>query len=362
MSQLTLDSTFDTSDWPLALGGRAGSALFKSTPEDFQVCEVLPFDPVGHGEHLFLRLEKTGQNTAWLARQIGKLADVPAVDVSYAGLKDRQGVTEQSFSVRIPGLPPENEFEQWQEKLSIIDGVRLISAVRHDRKLRTGALEGNHFVIRLRAFKGDKNALETLLNKVSTQGVPNYFGEQRFGNGGHNLIIARKLFSGEIKLAREKRGFALSAARSLIFNDVLGERVAVGTWDQLNEGDVLTFPDARSLIFPDRRDDSIADRFVAGQLIITGPLWGKGKSGCAGAVEELEKTIGARHELFAAGLEKRGMKQERRPLVAQVKKLSWDWDGDDIELRFFLYKGCYATSVVHELVDCRTSAVVSAVS
>lgn len=349
-------------DWPVALGGRAGSALFKTVPNDFQVREELPFEPAGHGEHLFLRIEKTGQNTAWLARQIGKIAGVPSVDVSYAGLKDRQGVTEQSVSVRIPGLPPENELEEWQQKLSGIEGVKLLSAVRHDRKLRTGALDGNHFVIRLRDFEGNREELESRLEQVKAHGAPNYFGEQRFGNDGHNLIIARKLFSGEIKLAREKRSFALSAARSLIFNDVLGERVASGTWNQLNDGDVLTFPDSGSLIFPDRRDDTIAERFASGKLIATGPLWGKGQSGCTGHVEELESSIGQRHELFARGLEKKGMKQERRPLVSKVKDLTWQWNGNDVELRFFLYKGCYATSVVHELVSCRTSPVVDAVS
>ncbi|WP_281647475.1 tRNA pseudouridine(13) synthase TruD [Parendozoicomonas sp. Alg238-R29] len=345
-------------DWPIAFGGRAGSALFKSVPEDFQVREQLPFEPVGHGEHLFLRIEKINQNTSWLARQLARLADIPSVDVSYAGLKDRHGVTEQWFSLRIPGLPPENEFEEWQQKLSTIEGAKLLKAVRHDRKLRTGALDGNHFVIRLRDFKGDRSRLESLLHAVQKSGVPNYFGEQRFGRGGHNLILAEKLFSGEIKLAREKRGFALSAARSKIFNDVLGERVASGTWLEMDDGDVLTFPDSASLIFPDRRDDSVAERFATGVLLATGPLWGEGRSGCAGHIEELESAAASQNTEFAVGLERRGLKQERRSLVSQVKNLSWTLDGDDLELRFFLYKGSYATSVIHELLDCRTPSVV----
>ncbi len=340
---------------PKAFGGTVGSALFKLTPEDFQVYEQLPFSPRGEGEHLFLHIEKTGQNTAWLARQLAKLANVPAMDVSYAGLKDRQGVTVQWFCVRIPGLPHENEQSQWQAHLATLEGVRLLGAYRHDRKLRTGALIGNDFVIRLRDFEGDRTALENRLASIAETGVPNYFGEQRFGRDGHNLILAHKLFSGEIKLARERRGFALSAARSLLFNAMLAERVKDGTWNTLVAGDVLTFPDAASLIYPERQDESVHERFAQRELLSTGALWGKGTLASQGAVQALESTIAERYGLLAKGLEQRDLKQERRALVSTVKNLQWAWDGQDIVLRFSLYKSCYATSVLAELVDVRNT-------
>ncbi len=341
--------------WPVALGGCVGTAIFKQEFEDFQVTEQIPFAPAGQGEHLFLQIEKTGQNTSWLARQFAKMAEIPAADVSYAGLKDRQGVTVQWFSLRIPGLPAANEHELWQQRLAAMEGVKLLSSSRHDRKLRIGALEGNHFVIRLRAFDGDKAVLDQRLDQIGSTGVPNYFGEQRFGNGGHNLILAYKLFSGAIKLAREKRGFALSSSRSYIFNQVLAERVKANTWNVLTEGDVLTFPNAASLIFPQRRDATVESRFQDGVLLNTGPLWGKGELVSEGAVAALESGAAEDNELFAKGLEGKGLKQERRALVSQVKDLSWEWHGDDLELRFFLYKGCYATAVIHELVECRVS-------
>ena len=341
-------------DWPLALGGCAGSALFKISPEDFRVNEELPFAPAGQGEHLFLHIEKTGQNTVWVARQLARMGEIPSADVSYAGLKDRQGVTTQWFSLRIPGLPPENEFADWTQRLAELGGVRLLAAERHDRKLRTGALTGNHFVIRLREFSGDRHRAEDLLGKIRATGVPNYFGEQRFGNSGHNLEIARKLFNKEIKLGREKRSFALSAVRSWIFNGVLAERVRTETWRQLTDGDVLTFPQSASLVLPERRDATVPERFAQGELLNTGPLWGRGELSSVGAVKELEQAVADSWQAFANGLEDRGLSQERRPLVMTVKNLQWSWQDDDLVLNFFLYKGCYATSVLHELVDCRT--------
>ncbi|MCL6269304.1 tRNA pseudouridine(13) synthase TruD [Sansalvadorimonas sp. 2012CJ34-2] len=340
-------------DWPLAYGGRAGSALFKSCPEDFQVNEELPFAPIGKGEHLFLHIEKTGQNTNWLARQLAKMADIPAADVSYAGIKDRHAVTTQWFSLRIPGLPPEGEKSLWEEKLSELEGVRLLAARRHDRKLRIGALTGNHFVIRLRNFEGDHEQAEALLLQIQNHGVPNYFGDQRFGNQGHNLELARKLFQKEIKLAREKRSFALSAARSWIFNHVLADRIRTDTWRQMTDGDVLTFPQAASLILPERRDDSVAERFEEGELLVTGPLWGKGQLPSTEHVAELEQGIASEWEVFAKGLCERGLNQERRALTSLVQNMEWIWHGDDLEIKFFLYKGCYATAVIHELVTCR---------
>ena len=330
-------------DWPQAFGGPVGFVVFKQHPEDFQVYEQLPFAPKGEGEHLFLQIEKTEQNTAWLARQLAKLANIPAM--------------VQWFCLRIPGLPPADEQAVWQARLSELEGVRLLVAKRHDRKLRSGSLTGNDFVIRLRDFQGVKSALEQRLALIANEGVPNYFGEQRFGRDGHNLILAQKLFTGEIKLARERRGFALSAARSLLFNQVLAERVRNGNWKQLTDGDVLTFPDAASLIYPSRRDDSVPIRFATGDLLNTGPMWGKGKLASEQSVQALEQSIATSSEIFAKGLEQRDMKQERRPLVATVRNLSWEWQGDDIILCFSLYKSCYATAVLAELVTVRNDIV-----
>ena len=344
-------------EWPKAFGGTVGSAIFKQAPEDFQVYEQLPFTPKGEGEHLFLQIEKTGQNTTWLARQLAKLADIPAMDVSYAGLKDRQGVTVQWFCLRIPGLPPEGEHETWQTRLAELEGVRLLTSCRHDRKLRSGALTGNDFVIRLRDFQGEQSTLEKRLEDIAKIGVPNYFGEQRFGRDGHNLILAQKLFSGEIKLARERRGFALSAARSLIFNTVLATRVQNGNWMQLTDGDVLTFPDSASLIYPGRRDESVQVRFSQQEVLNTGPLWGKGALPSESGVHELELGVANNHQILAKGLEQRDLKQERRSLVSLVQNLNWTWEGQDVVLRFSLYKSCYATAVLAELIDVRNTII-----
>lgn len=88
---------------PRAYGEPLGSAVLKATAEDFQVDEVLDIPLTGDGEHLWIWVEKRGLNTEEAARRIAKAAGVPLRTVSYAGLKDRQALTRQWFSIQLPG-------------------------------------------------------------------------------------------------------------------------------------------------------------------------------------------------------------------------------------------------------------------
>ena len=172
------------------LGEPPSTAIIRSCPEDFQVFEQLPFEPDGEGEHLFLHIRKRGENTDWVARQLASFCQISPRDVGYAGKKDRHAVTEQWFSVRLPIGRTLN----WS--LFGGDSIDVLHSCRHSRKLRLGALSGNRFVIRLR----DLTEPEAFVERVEKirQGVPNFFGEQRFGNAGGNLDKGLALLEGRL--------------------------------------------------------------------------------------------------------------------------------------------------------------------
>ena len=163
---------------PAAHGGPAASAVLRAEPEDFRVVEIMNVVPEGEGEHLWLEIEKTNWNTEDVALWLAKSAAIHRLSVGYSGLKDRRAITRQWFSLHLPGKddPP---FD-WPA------GLRLLNARRHRRKLNRGTHRGNHFELRLRAVDGDRDVLEHTLQRIALDGVPNYFGEQRFGRQGAN--------------------------------------------------------------------------------------------------------------------------------------------------------------------------------
>lgn len=182
-------------------GKPQGSGVIKASPEDFVVIEDLGFGPDGEGEHLLLRILKTGCNTRSVADALAKFLKVHAREVSFAGQKDKHAVTEQWFCVRLPGkeMPDMSAFE--------LEGCKVLEFARHRRKLRLGALQGNRFTLVLREVS-DRNEMEQRLQAIAKQGVPNYFGSQRFGIGGNNLHQARRWAESNAPLRdRNKRSF-----------------------------------------------------------------------------------------------------------------------------------------------------------
>lgn len=308
-------------DWAYAYGEPQVVGLFRQTPEDFQVVENLGFELAGQGEHVYLHIEKRGENTAWLARQIAHIAGVKNNDVSYAGLKDRHAVTSQWFSVYFPrGAEPD-----WNELTT--DTVRILAITRHSQKLRRGMHQSNHFCIRLHELEGDLAGLPERLERVAAAGVPNYFGQQRFGHGGGNLKEANRILVEGGRIAnRQKRGMMLSAARSYLFNQVLSQRVQDGSWNEVVEGDVSS-------------DDGLG----------TGPLWGRGRPLVSGACLDLESHVLARPEGWCDALEHVGLSQERRTLMLVPREFRHRIQGSILEVSFSLPPGTYATAVLREI-------------
>lgn len=317
----------------------------RTCAEDFQVDEELNFLPTGEGEHVLLQIRKRHTNTEWLAQQLAKLSGVKLVDVSYAGLKDRHALTTQWFSVRLAGRPE----PAWQHLAS--PDIEFLHMVRHSRKLRRGALRANHFKILIRDVQGDRKELEHRLQRVACQGVPNYFGEQRFGNDYNNLTQAEALLTGTLKVRdRHKRSLYLSAARSLLFNAVLSARVDQALWNQAIHGDVMQFENSSALFLSETVTPDIIERLSRFDIHPTGPLWGRGTPMTQGQTAKLESEVLSSYTPWCTGLEHAGLVQERRALRLKVNQLVWEFiDPHTVHLGFWLPPGGYATTVLREL-------------
>lgn len=329
---------------PRAHGPAVLAARMRSTPEDFLVEEIDGFEASGSGEHLLLTVEKRGMNTAFAAAAIAKWAGIAEVGVGYAGLKDRHAVTRQRFSVHLPGR------EAPDVALLETPALRVLRCQRHNRKLPRGALAGNRFDLVLRDVEGDRPAIEARLAAVAAHGVPNYFGEQRFGRGGDNVANARAMFAGR-RMGREQRSLLLSAARSELFNRVLARRVDDGQWDRGLDGEVWMLDGSRSVFGPEPLSAHLQARAAAFDIHPTAPLWGRG--GLRSAAEALALEISALAGEDAAGLrdglERAGLRQERRATRLRPANLAWAWTGDrTLGLRFELPPGCYATAVLDQ--------------
>ena len=328
---------------PRAHGAPVLRARYKAAPADFLVEELPSFEPTGEGEHLLLTVEKTGMNTAFAARKLSAWAGIPEMGIGYAGLKDRNARTRQRFSVHLP--------KRVSPDLAALEAedFHVLHAAWHNRKLSRGALEGNRFVLALREAAGERASVEARLQAIAAHGLPNYFGEQRFGREGDNVAAARRMFAGA-RVKREQRSIYLSAARSEIFNAVLAARIAAGDWNRDRAGEVWMLDGTHSVFGPQTMDETLRARCEAQDIHPTGPLWGLGEPRCTESCRALEVEVAAAFQDLCAGLEAAGLKQERRALRVRVGELKWQWLADDaLELDFQLPPGAYATELLAEL-------------
>jgi tRNA pseudouridine13 synthase len=334
-----------TTALPFAHGGPPLSGRLRAEPADFRVDEVTGIEPSGSGEHAFLIVEKTGANTDWVARRLAAFAGVAPVAVGYSGLKDRHAVTTQAFSVQLPGRADPD----WSALG--IDGVRVVSATRHDRKLKRGVHRGNRFRIVVRDVSGSRDDAEARIVAIAARGVPNYFGEQRFGRDAANVEKARQLFAGR-RMPREQVGFALSSARSFVFNAVLAARVEAATWDRAIDGDVFMLSGSHSIFGPEPITDDIVRRLAEFDIDPTGPMAGAGELRTTGEARAIEQRVVDAHRDLVDGLARAGLAQQRRALRLRAQSFAHEWTGDgSLVVEFLLDAGAFATVLLRELCD-----------
>ena len=318
-------------DWSRAHGPPLFTAIIRQQVDDFFVDELLGFDFSGDGEHDYLRVEKTSTNTEWLARQLASFAGVPARDVGYSGLKDRHAVTRQWFSV------PRWHSPDWP-KLEI-EGVRLLERHRHQRKLRRGSHQSNRFRIVLRGDCTGAGGLDERLATIASAGVPNYFGEQRFGRGGANLSLVEQWADGK-RLPRHKRSIAISSARSYLFNRSLEQRVNEQTWNRILPGDVVNLDGSGSVFSADNVDSDLERRCRELDIHPAGLLWGEGA--------EMEGVDEAQYH-WCTALNSARVKPAHRSFRLRVADFSWTHDAEALTLQFSLRRGAFATAVLREV-------------
>ncbi|MGM0540928.1 MAG: tRNA pseudouridine(13) synthase TruD [Pseudomonadota bacterium] len=351
--------------------------IYKVLPQDFIVEEQIAYPLSGEGEHLWCWVEKTGENTDWVLQQLAKWAAVSPNKIGVAGQKDRHAVTRQWFSIQLPGLvnPDIDDFK--------VPNVTILKSVRHHRKLQTGGLSGNRFTVVIRNIQpraGDKTdiiqSLQARLNLIKEQGVPNYYGEQRFGIHGRNLKQGEKLLAGELpKVKRNQKSLYLSSIRSWMFNTLLSERIQQQNWNQLLPGDVLQLEGSNKWFIEDGSAE-LAQRVNRLDLHPTGALFGRGNLPTEKSALEIEQSMAERFKTWIAGLDNYGVKQDRRALRLLPLELEWQWIASSAEsadalsmafdklspesdwrttpvlqLSFSLRSGSYATMVMRELLQ-----------
>ncbi len=384
----------DTSMLPQPVTPPIEQSTYKARTEDFIVNEILDIDFTGEGEHLWLQIQKSGMNTAYLAKLLSEWADIPLRDIGYSGLKDRQALTTQWFSLRLPKKQlPATDFLPSDIKDN--ESIKILAQHWHNKKLNRGTHRANQFTITLSKVTfskvtlqevpftdADKSTVDTHLQNISKHGVPNYFGSQRFGHSGNNIKEALALFTrpltqkpaqqtqqkrGKQKRApRERNAMELSAARSLIFNEILATRVRDGSWNTGLDGEVFNLNGSGSIFASESTDEALQARLAANDIHPTGVLWGAGNDKVAGKAAQLEQDVVQQSELlayFASNLEQREIKAQRRALRLLVEDLVWEWRDkctdkqtdkqiaqQTLILSFTLTTGSFATSVLASLV------------
>lgn len=377
-----------------ANGAPSGAATLKQDCDDFQVTEELGFPLSGDGEHLCVQIKKTDLTTTALNRHLQDRLNLDARAIGYAGMKDRRAVTSQWFSLKIPGADPFRD----EKILADIenDSVKVLDHQRNSRKIKIGSHRGNHFRIRLRNCNESERVpirekWEERLISFSAEGLPNYFGPQRFGRDFSNLQQAWQLMNNAVGAAansasranrRKKSGrnaMLFSATRSYLFNLQLSHRLKLANWDQYLQGDVLNLDSSNRCFLLEQGqewDDELQQRLDSLDIHITGLLPGiiesKERYISSGKSADIEDVVCKEYPLLLKGLEHYGLKASRRPFRLLPQGLKWSWeagpesgaesegeckkaDGDstDLILEFTLPKGAYATSLLREL--CKTN-------
>ncbi len=333
-------------DLPRLTEGVPGcGGAFKLVPEDFEVEELPAYTPSGEGEHLYLWVEKRGRDTREVVRVLSQALGVPEGEVGVAGMKDRHAVTRQLLSVPARTEPKLAGFS--------LEGVRVLWTRRHGNKLRTGHLRGNRFRLRLRGVK-DVGAARESFSQLVARGVPNYFGEQRFGRAGDNADRGKALLLGQRlpqRPDRFQRKLYLSAFQSHLFNRALAERLRAGTFDRALLGDVLRKEDSGGL-FVCESPEVDNPRVAAFEVSPAGPMFGPKMTPAAHGVAQAEAALLAEEGMTLSDFVRGGGETEgtRRPYRVRIGNPELTPEGEDLLLAFDLPKGAYATEVLAELL------------
>ncbi len=332
----------------------ANRARLKAAADDFRVDEELGFALSGAGEHLCVEVEKTDLTTVEAARRLARASGLGrGADIGYAGMKDRRARARQWFSLRLPAG------EETRLRAAESENLRILRSRRNHRKIRIGSHRANRFVVALRDFRGERDDAERRLRLLARQGVPNYFGPQRFGRLFGNLErieqrVREQGGAGLRQASPRERSLLYSAARAALFNQTLSARLAAGNWNRCLPGDVLSLDGSGRLFLPAEgaAGDVLRQRLDALDIHVTGPLPGavpaRSKYIPRGEAADIEAVALRQAAPMLDWLAREGLRAGRRPLRFALRELDWNWRENGLTLRFTLARGCYATSLLRE--------------
>lgn len=318
----------------------ATGGTIRTTPDEFRVTEIPSYLPEGRGSHLYLRVRKRGLTTRDLVVAL-RDAGIPDARVGVAGLKDKHAVTEQWLSV------PWAAREQ-ATALDELPGVEVLERSRHRNKLGVGHLRGNRFEIVLRDVAPDAGErARTVTDRLAQVGVPNYFGPQRFGRFGRNVVDGLRLLAGEtVPGDRRLQRFFLSAVQSWIFNELLAGRIRDDLYRTVLAGDWARRHDSGGTF---RVEDASAEAPRAERLEISALLPLHGRKVRVSAGEPGRREQAALSELGIAWTDLTGRRGDRRPSRVIAEDVTTSATDDRLQVGFTLPKGAYATSFLREL-------------
>ena len=337
---------FDWSALRALTEGPGTGGTLRQEPGDFRVDEVPLYVPSGEGEHLYLQFEKTGHTTAHVLRELGEQVGVRDREVGVAGLKDRHAVTTQWIS-----LP--QKYEARVQNFAL-DGVRVLQLTRHGNKLGMGHLRANRFSVRVRGAAGHAGQAGQTLELLAAQGVPNYFGPQRFGLGGLNAEEGLRVVRGESRVRDPRvRRFLTTALQSVVFNGFVNLRLERGVFTGLLAGDMAKKHDTGG-VFQVEDAEQESPRAARGEVSATGTLFGKKVKPLtldAGALEqEALSALGLSADLFSS------RKGDRRLTRVFPEDVSVSPENDGFTVSFTLPRGSFATSVLREIMKTDVDA------
>lgn len=345
--QTQLPRFFPSSPW---------QGVYRLEAEDFQVEELLGFEPEGQGEHLYLWVEKKGSNTAYVAQELAKSAGIHPAAVAFSGLKDRHAVTRQWFSLHLPG--------QADPAMASLNSAnwQVLKRARHPRKLKRGTHRNNRFTLKIRLDNADPTTgswLEERWQQIVKQGVPNYFGPQRFGREGQNIPKALNWLMAnppQKPPKRQEKSLYLSALRSALFNAWLAETLKQGYWQKPLAGSCFNLAGTRSY-FADPTASNLSERLAKGDIHLAGPLVGKGELQTTHLALKAEAAFREINLTYWQALEKQGLRLEYRPLRMLPQAPEFNWQAPWLTLSFTLPSGCFATSLLRELLNAKDAQI-----
>ena len=320
-----------------------GGAI-KIQPEHFVVEEILPYGPCGQGEHIYATFRRSGWNTADAAGAIRKRLGLALPDVGWGGRKDKTAVVVQTVSLRCGVNFPLAEIEK-----AFVDlPFELLAVDRHRNKIKTGHVAANRFTIVVSRSESDAlPRAQAVAGRLKQTGVPNFYGPQRFGHGMQNVPRGFAFFSSGKKPRRNP--FMVSVVQSALFNIWLKQRMEAGDYRQLLKGDVVKKTDTGGMFTV--TDLAVeAQRFEAGEIVYTGPIYGFKMRAGEDAAGQLEAALLKQFGLETEDLRPLRAPGSRRPAILNPTDLKVAEVDEGLGFSFTLPSGAYATTVMREFM------------